>query len=349
MKKLKITIFLGLILTASMLGNDRRVLIEIFTNSHCSICPAAYAAVENILQSPDGDNIELIYYHMTFPYSDDQLYQHNPDDSNGKNSFYGPHSSTPKAYFDGTLVSNSYSNWGPNLNDLLKVESPFSIELSAEIIDESISINAAVTQGGEISGNPSLAINFVIVEDVIYDGRNGISDHKNVMRAIVNPQGEAFDISLNETKNLNAAVELNGVWDIDKIRVITFIQDMSTKEVYQSVSLPSAEFGLTDVNSESQLSSTFKLSPNYPNPFNPTTTISYTIPRNIETAFSNGFDVKLKIYDILGEEIATVVDERQNPGEYSVNFDGSELSSGFYYYQLRAGDFVRTRKMILLK
>jgi hypothetical protein len=169
------------------------------------------------------------------------------------------------------------------------------------------------------------------------------------MRDIVNPQGEGFDISLSETKNLTASVALNGVWDTDKIRVITFIQDMNTKEVYQSVSIPSAEFGLTDINSESQLRNTFKLSPNYPNPFNPTTTISYTIPSNVESNFSNVFDVQLKIYDILGEEIATVVDQRQNPGEYSVNFDGSELSSGFYYYQLRAGDFVRTRKMILLK
>ena len=349
MKILRKTILLIFLISGVTIGSEKRVLVEIFTNSHCSLCPAAYSAIDNFLQSPDGDKIEVIYYHMSFPYSDDQLYQQNGTDSDAKNSFYGPHSSTPKAYFDGTLVSNSYSNWGPNLASLQQEESPFDIELGAEINGGSISINAAVTQNGDLSGNPMTAINFVIVEDVIYNGRNGISDHRNVMREIVNPQGESFEISLNETKILNANVEIDFVWEIEKIKIIAFVQNMDSKEVYQSISLPSSEFGVTSVESETLVSNIFSLSQNYPNPFNPSTTINYTIPGNITDNFVGGLEVQLKVYDILGEEVAIIVDKKQNPGNYSVIFNASNLASGFYYYQLRAGESVKTRKMIFIK
>jgi len=85
----------------------------------------------------------------------------------------------------------------------------------------------------------------------------------------------------------------------------------------------------------------FSLSQNYPNPFNPSTVISYQLP-------VIGF-VSLKVYDILGKEIATLVNEEQPAGEYEIEFDGSALTSGIYFYQLKAGDFTQTKKMILLK
>ena len=85
---------------------------------------------------------------------------------------------------------------------------------------------------------------------------------------------------------------------------------------------------------------------NYPNPFNPTTKIKFEIPSNVKREMSN---VKLIIYDILGKEIQTLVNEQLQPGTYEVTFDGSNLPSGIYFYQLRTGDFVNTKKLILLK
>jgi len=90
---------------------------------------------------------------------------------------------------------------------------------------------------------------------------------------------------------------------------------------------------------------TFSLSQNYPNPFNPTTTIKYSIPVKVK----NFVDVKLKIYDLLGREVGTLVNEPKSSGNYEVNFNASELSSGVYYYTLNADDFSVTKKMILLK
>jgi hypothetical protein len=90
----------------------------------------------------------------------------------------------------------------------------------------------------------------------------------------------------------------------------------------------------------------FSLSQNYPNPFNPTTKIKFTIPKNVNGELSN---VQIKIYDILGNEIITLVDKQKSPGTYEVKFDGSKLSSGVYFYKLSTGNFTNTKKMLLMK
>ena len=99
----------------------------------------------------------------------------------------------------------------------------------------------------------------------------------------------------------------------------------------------------TGVNDHTQLNTpnSYSLAQNYPNPFNPTTTIKYTLQ------FSGR--VTLKVYDILGKEVATLVNEEKPAGSYSVVFDAGKLASGIYFYKLQAGNFVATRKMILLK
>ncbi len=85
----------------------------------------------------------------------------------------------------------------------------------------------------------------------------------------------------------------------------------------------------------------FNLAQNYPNPFNPSTTISYTIPAQSK--------VSLKVYDMLGAEVATLVNKTQNAGSYDVKFDASQLASGVYVYELSAGQFTNSAKMILMK
>ncbi|MBK8944501.1 MAG: T9SS type A sorting domain-containing protein [Ignavibacteriae bacterium] len=88
------------------------------------------------------------------------------------------------------------------------------------------------------------------------------------------------------------------------------------------------------------------LSQNYPNPFNPVTAIKYSIPSNLKSETSN---VKIVVFDILGKEIATLVNEKQNSGNYEVNFDGNSLPSGIYFYKLQVDNFSKTQKMILMK
>ncbi len=100
--------------------------------------------------------------------------------------------------------------------------------------------------------------------------------------------------------------------------------------------------GITPVSNE--IPDAFRLEQNYPNPFNPNTKIQFTIP-------NKGLQppVQLKIYDILGREVATLVNEELKPGTYEVDFDGTNYPSGIYYYTLQTDEFTQTRKMILIK
>ncbi len=98
--------------------------------------------------------------------------------------------------------------------------------------------------------------------------------------------------------------------------------------------------GTTEVVEE-HIPLSFELFQNYPNPFNPTTTIKYQIPeRNF---------VSIKVFDILGNEIKTLVDEEMSAGNYEVKFNAAYLSSSVYIYQLIAGNYIQTRKMLVLK
>ena len=85
----------------------------------------------------------------------------------------------------------------------------------------------------------------------------------------------------------------------------------------------------------------FSLEQNHPNPFNPTTTISYELP--VKSV------IRLKVYNTLGEEIATLVNEEKSAGRYEVEFDGSSLPSGVYIYRLTAGSYTASKKLVLLK
>jgi len=96
-----------------------------------------------------------------------------------------------------------------------------------------------------------------------------------------------------------------------------------------------------DIHEQNIIPTEIRLYQNYPNPFNPVTNVEFEISKI-------GF-VSLKVYDLLGKEVLTLVNENKQPGNYSVSFDGSNFASGIYFYKLEAGDFVQTRRMMLLK
>jgi hypothetical protein len=96
-----------------------------------------------------------------------------------------------------------------------------------------------------------------------------------------------------------------------------------------------------DVKDEQMTVLSYSLLQNYPNPFNPTTQISYSLPKS-------GF-VSLKVYDVLGREVTTLVNQNQNSGSYNITFNASNLSTGVYFYKLDAGDFLSIKKMLLVK
>ncbi|MBI1938263.1 MAG: T9SS type A sorting domain-containing protein [Ignavibacteriales bacterium] len=169
---------------------------------------------------------------------------------------------------------------------------------------------------------------------------------------------------MNQEVQLSEVTALNTQWDTAQLGFVAFIQNVQNKTVYQSEFISYSSLISTDVeNRDETIPSQPYLSQNYPNPFNPSTAIEYTIP-NVETlpALRTGKHVAslqhvtLKIYNLLGQEITTLVNEYQTPGKYSVQFNAAQISnlrrsltSGIYFYKLSSGSFSQTKKMILIK
>jgi hypothetical protein len=98
---------------------------------------------------------------------------------------------------------------------------------------------------------------------------------------------------------------------------------------------------IVDVKNQEQLPTSYSLWQNYPNPFNPSTTIHFEIPKESY--------VTLKVFNMLGQEVLTILDEDKVAGRYEVKLDGSKLTSGVYFYQLKTGANIQTKKMLLIK
>ncbi|TSC52578.1 MAG: fibronectin type III domain-containing protein [Parcubacteria group bacterium LiPW_41] len=131
---------------------------------------------------------------------------------------------------------------------------------------------------------------------------------------------------------------------IDISKPIFSIQDNGKSvEISGSVNggVPIETQKVTDVSDNSKLPTKYSLSQNYPNPFNPTTTIAFTVPMSTR--------IELSVFDMLGREIAVLVNEEKPAGEYSVKFDASTYASGIYFYKLKTDNNLITKKMLLLK
>lgn len=182
--------------------------------------------------------------------------------------------------------------------------------------------NVAVTDT-----NPYFA-NATIYE--ISDGSGGVWVHRDGTNRYTNQAGDVTDESWH-------LLQLG-----DQFTSITGIIHFSANR-YKFVPRSNADFmPVTGVTTrDNGLPTAFDLRQNYPNPFNPSTVIEYDIPK---ASF-----VTLKIYNILGQEVVTLVNEEQMPGRYVTRFNGTSVASGVYFYRLTAGNFVTTKKMLFLK
>lgn len=145
--------------------------------------------------------------------------------------------------------------------------------------------------------------------------------------------------TMNQTLNGNES-GLIGYWKFDEGTGSTTADQTSNGNdgtISGAIWVP----GISSVKDEVGFPKSYSISQNYPNPFNPSTTIRFQLP--------NSSIVNLKVYDVLGNEIVTLVNEEKPVGEYEVEFNAAGLSSGIYFYKLNAGSFVETKKMILMK
>ncbi len=173
---------------------------------------------------------------------------------------------------------------------------------------------------------------------------------------------QGSDLCMKYSNGKDGGVEYAGKFGISNVegRIIYLafpLETTANDDEFNKVIQHSIDFfngSITSTEKGKVIVKQYKLEQNYPNPFNPTTTIAYSIPTSLNPPFAKGGNtrgtlVTLKVYDVLGREIATLINKNQNPGSYQVNFNASSLSSGIYYYRLKVGEFTITKKMVLAK
>jgi hypothetical protein len=192
------------------------------------------------------------------------------------------------------------------------------------------------------SGFPSVTVSGLFVHVVWHDYRDGNTEiyYKRSTDAGVS-WGADTRLTNNTAWSGYPSVAVSG----SVVHVVWEDSRDGNFEIYYKRNPTGNTIGIKNITSEIPLS--YSLEQNYPNPFNPTTKIKFDIQKSVVS--SQYSVVTLKVFDILGKEIATLVNELLKPGTYEVTFDASMLPSGIYFYRLTSGDFSETRKMILIK
>lgn len=182
------------------------------------------------------------------------------------------------------------------------------------------------------------------------DGEDSVTISYDFLRYSVpiTIQPQAFRLAAHDSQSVSLTIKLDSVRLADYILTIRInsLYAFTPKTVSSSISFSVEQATGVEGQSESEQCRTYSLGQNYPNPFNPKTVISYELP-----VVSR---VSLKVYNLLGKEVATVFEGERRPGHYEDRFDGTELASGMYFYRLvanagQAGRFSETKKLLLLK
>ncbi|MDH3267516.1 MAG: T9SS type A sorting domain-containing protein [Ignavibacteria bacterium] len=235
-------------------------------------------------------------------------------------------------------VATTYD--GTSMKIYIDGELKVQLNISGLTIGNAVNSNLLV---GESPGFPGRVFNGKIDEVRIWNGARTQSQIQSTMNTILTPEYYSTQDS-----------GLVGYWRMDEgvgqtAEDLSFFSNTATlgASANPDASDPTwveaniLVLNVAGKNNSSSVPEQFSLSQNYPNPFNPSTRINYSVPYK--------YYVKIKLYDILGNEIATLVNEEKPAGNNSINFDASGLSSGVYFYQLSADNFIETKKMILLR
>jgi hypothetical protein len=163
-----------------------------------------------------------------------------------------------------------------------------------------------------------------------------------------NSEGNAYFIPRNGSSSFDLAASLSE--SDNEIALTSFGPAGSSADILFTDFLVEGEIIILDPRVSAKLPEEFNLAQNYPNPFNPSTRIQF----DVSNQFPDGAHVQLEIYNLLGKLVRVLLDENRFPGNYEESWDGLDLqgnpvSSGIYFYHLRAGDFLQTKRMVLLR
>jgi hypothetical protein len=352
MKKYYILLILAISLMAgrnpvlSQTGNN--VLLEFCTGAWCQWCPCGEYTAEGIVEN--FPNTMVLAYHGGG--SDPYL------NFNGNNILLLlPFGGYPTAFIGRRIGPLTYPGWNnPVVLQTLNGQPGVSISITKSYNSSThqLSLTASCTSLRQI--DTACNINFVVTEDHLWCNQvNNLVcipgtylEHNWVVRNMVNnATGESLSTgtwAVNTLKTKSWTTTLDASWvDVNcvaNVFVYYVSGSLGTGSYVQQTKMQSVTAPL-GVTKNGDIPETYSLSQNYPNPFNPTTNIKFSIPRD--------GNVSLKIFDITGSVVQNCIEGVAKAGTYNLEVDASNLSSGIYFYTLKAADFIQTKKMILVK
>jgi len=337
--------------------DSANVVIETATGTWCGYCPCGHQILETILQN--YPRTVPLCYHGPPNYGTPQ----DPWASVGYPmiQLFGM-SSYPTGVINRTsgIVSrsswfsyvSSYSTYTPNVRIEL---SNATINLGTRTITGTITATALSNLTGAYNIFACITENHLVSPQNIYAscGTAGINNsyvHDHVVRALITPTtgtqltAGPWNSGTALTYNVNFVVPTGiDLTNIDVNYVVFLNQSPYTTgaTVQNGLRTPKTAYTVTGIGNNETVPVEFSLGQNYPNPFNPTTNVRFTVPKDGNVVF--------KVYDIKGKEVATYLDGFLKSGAYNVVIDGTNLSSGVYFYKLSAGNVTDTKRMILVK
>ena len=327
---------------------NRIVLFEEGTSSTCPPCASNNPILDAFLNA-NPTTTTAIKYHANWPTpGNDPMYLANPTQNLERIINYYNMNSTgiPYCNADGIITDIwpfTTSNFTNAMNTRLAVPTPLSIVVTdTRIPGDSNKATIVLNLASDLPyGNYKLRV--MAVEGHIHyatpPGPNGETDFYQVFRwAYPNTTGVPAPITAG-TYTFYYTYKILSNWADTSIYTVAFVQNDINKEVINSGRGHYTPVNISGNNTGLPLE--YKLHQNFPNPFNPVTRISYDIPLS--------GDVSLKVYDVLGNEVASLVNGFIPAGKYNYDFNASDLSSGIYFYELVAGNYSATKKMLLIK
>jgi len=332
-------------------NSQNNVLLEYCTGTWCQWCPCGHDIINEILIN--FPNTVVLGYHGA---GSDPWQSY----SSGIRGLMG-FSAYPTGVigrFSGVISRTGWNNEVVIQSSL--IQPGVSIAVSNKSYDaNSRTLNATVkiTALSDLTGE--YFVNYVLTENNLIYSQTGNSScagnptyvHKHVVKSMMNGDvGELINSGTwttgqEVTRTINYVVPVSPQVDNPEncdLNIFVYKGGSSysvTNNVKQAYKTPLT--GTVGISNQNITPSEYKLTQNYPNPFNPNTNFSFSIPRNEK--------VSVKIYDMLGNEVETYVDGELSAGTYSIVVDGTNLSSGVYFYTMTAGSFTETKRMVLMK
>ena len=310
------------------------VVLEIGTGTWCYFCPGAAMGAEDLIEA--GYDVAVIEYHNGDDYA--------TDISNSRLIDYYNVPGLPTAYFDGVLTfSGGYNNYSlfdtylPLYEERIDIPSP--LELVADIEEGSnnnFNVSVTVTDLDNYQGT-NLKLHVVLTESNIPENWQGQTELDYVCRDMIPDQyGTSLDFSSQNTQTIE--LEVNVPYELANCEIVTFVQNNDTKEILQATKENLLMVGITDMPS---FDNKLEL---YPNPITYFTTLTYSLEKDMP--------VKIVVRDLGGKIVATLLDEKQNAGKHSLNWDatnfsGNHVQNGIYFCTINTGSNTSTIKLVV--